>query len=173
MVPVLNDGVDEAAGTAATCGHGGSGARREARAQAHDEGERGDAAFIPGGRWQEDGAAWRGRARGATAREEPGGGGPIRRRGARQGSPDLRELMLLIAGGDGWLNPLGFELLRGSREGGRSLGARAGGWRGDRAEEELHSSRTDARGRGRKLRWLVDGIWEDPEGDFGESGGRG
>ena len=42
---------------------------------------------------------------------------------------------------------------------------------GDRAEEELHSSRTDARGRGRKLRWLVDGIWEDPEGDFGESGG--
>ena len=36
---------------------------------------------------------------------------------------------------------------------------------GDRAEEELHSSRSDARGRGRRLRWLVDGIWEDPEGD--------
>ena len=39
------------------------------------------------------------------------------------------------------------------------------GHRGDRAEEELHSSRSDARGRGRRLRWLVDGIWEDPEGD--------
>ena len=77
----------------------------------------------------------------------------------RQGSPELRELMLLIAGGDGWLDPLGFELLRGSREGGRSLGARAGGWRGGWMDGSTGLGGRGDRGRRRQRLVGAKGIW--------------